>query len=69
VTGTAASGHARYTGTAIGLHWIVVVLIVAAWALGLTMVDLPLSPQKLKLYSWHKWIGVTIFLLALARLA
>ena len=69
MTGTAASGHARYTGTAIGLHWIVVILIVAAWAVGLTMVDLPLSPQKLKLYSWHKWIGVTIFLLALARLA
>jgi len=59
----------RYTTTAIGLHWIVVALIGAAWALGLTMVDLPLSPQKLKVYSWHKWIGVTIFLVALARLA
>jgi cytochrome b561 len=69
VTATAASARARYTGTAIGLHWIVVVLIVAAWTLGLTMVDLPLSPQKLRTYSWHKWTGVTIFLLALARLA
>lgn len=59
----------RYSAPAIGLHWIVVVLVAAAWALGLTMVDLPLSPQKLKLYSWHKWTGVTIFLLALARLA
>ena len=67
--GMAAGGRHRYTGTAIGLHWIVVILIVAAWAVGLTMVDLPLSPQKLKLYSWHKWIGVTIFLLTLARLA
>jgi len=65
----AAGGRIRYNGTAIGLHWIVVALIVAAWALGLTMVDLPLSPQKLKVYSWHKWTGVTIFLLALARLA
>ena len=69
MTGMAASGRTRYTGTAIGLHWIVVALIVAAWALGLTMVDLPLSPQKLKAYSWHKWTGVTIFLLTLARLA
>ena len=67
--GMAAGGRHRYTGTAIGLHWIVVILIVAAWAVGLTMVDLPLSPQKLKLYSWHKWIGVSIFLLTLARLA
>ena len=33
------------------------------------MVDLPLSPQKLKYFSWHKWIGVTIFMLALARVA
>ena len=67
--GMAAGGRHRYTGTAIGLHWIVVILIVTAWAVGLTMVDLPLSPQKLKLYSWHKWIGVSIFLLTLARLA
>lgn len=69
MTAVAAGWHDRYTGTAIGLHWIVVALIVAAWALGLTMVDLPLSPQKLKTYSWHKWTGVTIFLLTLARLA
>ena len=69
MTGLVATGRTRYTGTAIGLHWFVVALIVAAWALGLTMVDLPLSPQKLKVYSWHKWTGVTIFLLALARLA
>ena len=65
----AAVGRTRYNGTAIGLHWIVVALIAAAWSLGLTMVELPLSPLKLKVYSWHKWIGVTIFLLALARLA
>jgi cytochrome b561 len=32
------------------------------------MSDLPLSPQKLKFYSWHKWAGVTIFLFVLVRL-
>jgi cytochrome b561 len=32
------------------------------------MHELPLSPQKLKLYSWHKWAGVTIFLCVLLRL-
>ena len=31
------------------------------------MVDLQLSPAKLKLYSWHKWIGVSIFLLVVLR--
>lgn len=33
------------------------------------MVELAVSPQKLKLYSYHKWAGVTVFLLALARIA
>jgi cytochrome b561 len=32
------------------------------------MHDLPLSPDKLKLYSWHKWAGVTAFLLLAFRL-
>lgn len=32
------------------------------------MQGLPLSPQKLELYSYHKWLGVTILLLFLPRL-
>jgi len=62
-------GHPRYGGVAIALHWLVVALIIASWALGLYMVDLPLSPQKLKYISWHKWSGVTIFLTAIIRIA
>lgn len=58
----------HYTGTAIGLHWIAAALIVANLAFGLYMVDLALSPAKLRYYSWHKWAGVTIFLLSAARL-
>jgi len=57
----------RYTNTAIAFHWLIVLAIIAAASFGLYMTGLSLSPQKLKLYSWHKWIGVTIFLLALAR--
>ena len=60
---------ARYTLTAIALHWLVFALAACGFALAVFMVDLPLSPAKLKYYSWHKWIGVTVFLLALARLA
>ena len=59
----------RYTGTAIALHWAVAVLIAGAFVIGLIAVALPVSPQKLKLFSWHKWIGVSIALLALVRLA
>jgi cytochrome b561 len=32
------------------------------------MVDLPLGPRKLQAYSWHKWVGVTVFLVTLVRL-
>ena len=58
----------RYTGVAIGLHWLIAFAIVGTFALGLYMHELPLSPQKLKLYSWHKWVGVTIFLCVVLRL-
>lgn len=58
----------RYTGTAIGLHWVAAFLILGNVAFGLYMVDLPLSPSKLRYYSWHKWVGVTVFLLSAARL-
>lgn len=59
---------ARYGATAIGLHWIVALLIFAAFGLGLYMTDIPgFTPTKLKLYSWHKWLGVTVFALAVLR--
>ena len=57
-----------YTRTAKGLHWLMAVLIVGLLAVGLYMHDLPLSPQKLTLYSWHKWFGVIVFLLVWLRL-
>jgi len=59
----------RYGGAAIALHWLTAVLIVANLALGLSMVPLPIIPRKLQWYAWHKWIGITVFLLTCARLA
>jgi cytochrome b561 len=59
----------KYTSTAIALHWLMAVAIIGAFALGLYMAGLPLSPDKLRLYSWHKWAGVSIFALVLVRLA
>ncbi len=58
----------RYPGIAIALHWLIALLLVCGFALGLTMVSLTFSPQKLSFYAYHKWIGVTIFALALLRL-
>ena len=50
---------AHYTKTAKGLHWLMAVLFFGMLGLGFYMQGLSLSPDKLKLYSWHKWIGVT----------
>jgi cytochrome b561 len=58
-----------YTRTAIAFHWILAALIIGNLAFGFTIVDLPLSPAKLRYFSWHKWTGVTIFILAALRLA
>jgi len=59
----------RYTGIAIGLHWLMALLIIGLFVLGLYMHELPLSPEKLKLYSWHKWAGICVFLLVVVRLS
>jgi cytochrome b561 len=54
---------------AIALHWLVALLVLGSFVVGRYMIDLDLSPWKLKVYSWHKWTGVTIFLLVALRLA
>ena len=63
---TSAAAYAR---PAVGLHWAIALLIFAAFPLGVYMHDLPLSPDKLRLFSYHKWIGVTVVMLSLLRVA
>ncbi len=58
---------ARYDRTAILLHWLVALLIFVAFPLGIYMHDLPLSPTKLHLYSYHKWVGITVLTLVVVR--
>jgi len=59
----------RYTTIAILFHWLIALLIIGAFIMGLVMTDMPgISPTKLKYYSWHKWAGVTILALAALRL-
>lgn len=60
--------NTAYTRTAKTLHWLMAALLFGLLALGFYMRDLPLSPDKLQLYSWHKWAGVSVFLLVLFRL-
>jgi cytochrome b561 len=59
----------RYSATAIGLHWLIALLMICGFWLGWIMTDIPgFTPTKLKYFSWHKWIGVTVFALAVLRL-
>jgi cytochrome b561 len=50
------------------LHWLIVLLIIAQFTLALLADDLPAGMKKLILLSRHKSIGITILLLACARL-
>ena len=58
----------RYTLTAIALHWLLALVIVATFAVGLYMTSLPFSPARLKLFNWHKWAGIGILALSALRL-
>lgn len=59
---------ARYSPPAILLHWLMALGLAANFALGLTMADMALSPEKLKFFSWHKWAGITLLGLVALRL-
>jgi cytochrome b561 len=50
------------------LHALLGVMLVGMFAVGLYMADLPFSPERLKLYNWHKWAGVVVLTLSLVRL-
>jgi cytochrome b561 len=63
-----ADVSARYTRTAVALHWLLALVILGSLAVGVTMADLPLSPTRIRLFNWHKWAGVTILLLSALRL-
>lgn len=51
------------------LHWIMALLILAMFVLGWTMVSMPTSPLRLRLYLWHKSTGLLLLALALVRIA
>lgn len=65
-TGTAPSAPSGYTRTAIAFHWVTALLIAAGFTLGWLFDDFH-GTTKIRLINYHKWIGVTVFLLALGR--
>ena len=57
-----------YSTTAIAFHWLMALGLIANFSFGVFMHELPLSPQKLQYYSWHKWAGITLLGLVTLRL-
>jgi cytochrome b561 len=65
-----SDGAPRYTRTAIALHWLVAVLVVAQIAWGWWMQEIPKQPvgPRVDAFNLHKSLGMTIFALMVLRL-
>lgn len=63
-----SSASDRYTPVAIALHWLVALGIFCVLPLGVYMHELDPSPQKIQLYAYHKWLGMSILILVIVRL-
>jgi len=57
-----------YRWPLVSLHWLTLALIVAAYVIGSLLEDMTLSPLKLKLFAWHKWVGMLVLFLLPWRL-
>jgi cytochrome b561 len=57
-----------YTAISKLFHWGMALVFAGLIALGFVMTDMPLSPEKLQYYAWHKWAGVSVFVLVWLRL-
>jgi len=64
-----ADGIGGYTPVARLLHWLTALLVLGMLGVGLWMVGLPIGLTKLYVYAWHKWIGLTVLVLTVLRLA
>lgn len=61
----------RYTRTAIVLHWVIAAIVIAEFAFGWWMQEIPKQPPGFRAdaFNLHKSIGLTVLLLMIARLA
>jgi cytochrome b561 len=50
------------------LHWTTAVLLLVLFGLGVSMTRWVPDEQKIRVYSWHEWAGITVFALTALRL-
>lgn len=63
----------KNTGNSFGivtifLHWLMAILLIGLVCVGLYMTSVPVTEFTLKLYGWHKEIGMTVLMLAMFRI-
>ena len=59
----------KYGPTAMVFHWLIAVGLASATVMAWIMTDMPgITPLKLKLFNYHKWLGVSLFALVALRL-
>ena len=67
-SGASGSRPSRYGAVAQAAHWLVFLLVAALFGIAWYMTDLPLGPEKIRIYNLHKSIGVLVLGLMLLRL-
>lgn len=60
-TSHASSTGGSYDRVARGLHWSTGVCLALLVALGLSMTRMEEGDSKLRVFTWHEWVGVTVF--------
>ena len=63
-----ANDRRRYGVVAQALHWLTAALVAYLFYLAWVMTDLPLGPEKIRLYNLHKSLGISILTVAILRL-
>ena len=59
----------RYNNVAVGLHWLIALLIICMLAIGKFMTSLEdTDPLRFVLTQWHKTFGISVLILAIIRL-
>ena len=66
-----SDGALRYTRTAIALHWLIAAIVIAVFAWGWWMQEVPKQPPgpRADAFNLHKSIGLAVLLLMLIRVA
>lgn len=63
------SAPTQYDSIAKSLHWLMAVLIIGLWCVGLTMEELPKGDLRSQIIGLHKAFGVVVLMLVVVRLA